>query len=971
MKHAMMRPVAGLVLATFVFAITTVAQAAAAETDQTVRFEAARVHLQKGRVEEALEVYEELSQTKADATKVALGKSRAHEVLGQWKQATTVLEQGVKAVPESALLWARLAEVQFRQGRYEAAEKSIAEALKRDDSQPLARLVQADVFTETGRVKQAGEAYRWFVRYYNRAQPEDAETLLLIARGTVQYARWNSVSQIFGFAVNTLCPDALKADKLSWQAYSTSGSLLLEKYNRAQALPEFRSALAINPRASVVLVSLGRASFQQHDLEEADEYADRALKTNPRFVPALQLKADVKLINGNLKAAEKLVRTALAVNPHEQRTLARLAACYLLADGPPPDDQLDELLSNLDAIENISIEKPGRFAKVLIELAQRNPRPGYFLTILGNSLESRRQYAVAERLYKSAMTSMPQLAEPKTALGMLYMRVGKIESAGKLLDEAFKADPFHVRVSNMRKVIKLLKGYRAITTDHFVIRVDSEADKLLGRYMAEYLEEIYPELVKQFGYEPPLRTQFEIYHNAKGLSAHQWFSARMIGLPWIQTIGASTGVIVALASPTAAEKPFNWARVLKHEFVHVITLQQTNFNIPHWFTEALAVSSEGYPRPELWNKLLLERVPLGELSTLDNLNDGFIRPKSQMDWQFAYCQSRLYAQFMVEKYGAETIPKLLEAYRKNLPTDRAIAAVFGVDQKTFEKKYREYLDALVADLRGAQPEQKKTLAELEKAHLADPENSQAAAEYAHALFQLRKRKQARKLAGKALEQNAAEPLAAIVMARLELRAQDLAQAAKFLEPALDRKKPHRDVLKLLARVKLLDARNAEAAELYELGVKKFPYDTEIVRGLAAVYINLDDPTKLKSALHTLSQMDADNAVVRAKLAELALEEQDYRSAVKFGRMALHVDVLDVDVHRILAEAYRGLKKNDRAIQEYKVALELEPDETTLEWGLAQAYAADGKKTKAKARLQNILKRQPDHAAARKLLEGLD
>jgi len=128
---------------------------------------------------------------------------------------------------------------------------------------------------------------------------------------------------------------------------------------------------------------------------------------------------------------------------------------------------------------------------------------------------------------------------------------------------------------------------------------------------------------------------------------------------------------------------------------------------------------------------------------------------------------------------------------------------------------------------------------------------------------------------------------------------------------------------------------------------------------------------LKSALHTLSQMDADNAVVRTKLAELALEEQDYRSAVKFGRMALHTDVLDVDAHRILAEAYRGLKKNDRAIQEYKVALELEPDETTLEWGLAQAYAADGKKTKAKARLQNILKRQPDHAAARKLLEGLD
>ena len=30
-------------------------------------------------------------------------------------------------------------------------------------------------------------------------------------------------------------------------------------------------------------------------------------------------------------------------------------------------------------------------------------------------------------------------------------------------------------------------------------------------------------------------------------------------------------------------------RLLSHELVHVITLQQTHFNIPHWFTEGLAV----------------------------------------------------------------------------------------------------------------------------------------------------------------------------------------------------------------------------------------------------------------------------------------------------------------------------------------------------------------------------------------------
>src|SRR5262249_49191426 len=300
---------------------------------------------------------------------------------------------------------------------------------------------------------------------------------------------------------------------------------------------------------------------------------------------------------------------------------------------------------------------------------------------------------------------------PKTALGMLYMRTGQMDEAKALLDQAFDADPYHVRVSNMRKVLKLLDGYQTIATEHFVIRVDSQADLILGRYMAEFLEDEYPALVRQFGYEPKTRTQFEIYNKSKGLSAHQWFSARMVGLPWVQTIGASTGMIVALASPTATDKPFNWARVLKHEFVHILTLQETNFNIPHWYTEALAVLSEESPRPEIWNQLLVERVPKGDLMTLDNLNQAFVRPNTPVDWQMAYCQSRLYAEYMLEKFGPESTSKLLAAYRDNLSTEQAIPKLFGVEKPVFEQGYRDYLETIVSQLRARQIEGTVTPAE--------------------------------------------------------------------------------------------------------------------------------------------------------------------------------------------------------------------------------------------------------------------
>ena len=147
---------------------------------------------------------------------------------------------------------------------------------------------------------------------------------------------------------------------------------------------------------------------------------------------------------------------------------------------------------------------------------------------------------------------------------------------------------------------------------------------------------------------------------------HEKFSGRTVALPFIPTVGACTGKVVALSSPKTSNKPFNWARVMKHELVHVITLQQTEFNIPHWYTEALAVESEGFsPRPQPWNKMLVERVPTRrKLLNLDTINLGFIRPDEPEDRQLAYCQAQLYAQYMLQRFGGDALIKMLAAYKR-------------------------------------------------------------------------------------------------------------------------------------------------------------------------------------------------------------------------------------------------------------------------------------------------------------------
>ena len=404
----------------------------------------------------------------------------------------------------------------------------------------------------------------------------------------------------------------------------------------------------------------------------------------------------------------------------------------------------------------------------------------------------------------------------------------------------------------------------------------------------------------------------------------------MVGLPWIQTIGASTGMMVALSSPTATDKPYNWARVVKHEFVHVVTLQQTRFNIPHWFTEALAVTSENVQRPAVWNKLLLERVPAGKIWKLDELTQVFVRPDTPLDWQFAYCQSRLYARYMIEKYGEEAIAKLLDSYRNNVPTNAGIRRVFGVSADEFHAGYVEFLNRIVTDeLGGAVASETKSIAELEKEHLAAPDDPAAMAAYAEALFNAKRRAQSRELAEAALAKNPKEPLAAVVIAELEVLASNLDGAATALRPALNLNDPHPQVLGLLAKIRMLQSRWADAVDLYEIGIRKLqidkmylPQSDEWLKGLAAAYLKLNATDRIGRVLEMIAGLDGDNATVRKKLAQLAVEAGDVATAKKWAKEALYIDVRDAELHTIMAQAFAAEGDARRADRERRMAREL-------------------------------------------------
>ncbi|MBY0585549.1 tetratricopeptide repeat protein [bacterium] len=887
----------------------------------------------KGSYDEAVEELDKLDSK--DSAVVSI-RSACFEARGKYSEAQEILSGGLSQTPGEPNLIAAQARIARLQGRGEESLAALEKAKEDHPDHLGVRWEHVETLMEMGQDDSVLPLLEWFVDFYNDHQPTNAEDLVLVARGAAEYARRTRAADEFEFILNTLLTDARAADPVYWPTDALAGEILLEKYNKAEAIPLLQKGLATNPNAAELLVALGVSAMRDFDFPNGFNFAQQALDINPHSVPAHTLRADLLILDERIEEAKKEVDLALAVNPHSQEALGRQLACWVLSNQ-------DKEAADLEA-------------SVLV----RRAKPGIFYASAGSLLEQRRRFGPAEGILRKAVEAAPHLADPRNQLGMLLMRIGREDEARQVFAEAFEIDPFHVRVSNMRKVLTHLQNYQILKSAHYELKVSGDQDELLGPYMLEFLESIHPSLCQRFGYEPAGQTKIEI------MKSHAWFSARVVGLPSIGTVGACTGDVVALASPQGLPQSYNWARVLAHEVTHVINLQQTKYAIPHWYTEALAVQSEGYPRPQVWNELLAKRVPKRDLLNLDTINHAFVRPKTPLDWQMAYCQAQQYAEYMQERFGPDSLSKLLTAYRDGMPTDVAIRAIFQVTKEDFEKGYIDYLDRLVAGLRVGPARVERSFAEAERAYQAEPKNAELVADLALHYLKRNKPKRARELADEAIQLVPDHPVACYVLAKMEWSIGKPAEAMVLLEPALAKNPSDELLLDLLAAIKIDQKDWDAAAKLYETAHEKDPLRQKWVEGLVKVYLKGSDKEKLAGYLQKLSQMDADNATARQKLAELAFEKKDWPAAVRWSREAMHITIKPAELHQILGQASRALKDWPTAIREYEVLTKLAPDSLAEGMQLVKVYIEAGEKEKAKGKLTDLKTKHPNDPDIAKL-----
>jgi tetratricopeptide (TPR) repeat protein len=811
----------------------------------------ARTLLMHGRYEEAAEVYKAQS---ADDRQAAIGLAACREAQGKTDEAVKTLRPSAE---KHADIQAQLARLAFERGDYDEAHRRVDETLKLAGEQPLGLYIKAELARTSGRIEDAERGYHRLIEFYNNHEVKNPDALRWIGRAAAQYARWNRLSDQFDFLVNDLYPETVKLDADYWPAHFEAGMLFMEKYNRADAAKEFQAALEINPRAAEVHAAMAELALDDFHLEQAEASLRRAMEINPNLPAVWRMKADVAWLNNDADESLRLLRDQLLpLNPRDEATLGRLAACYLV---------LDSQRGNASGV---------RLDKLAAEVAKANPHCGEFYSELAEMLQVRHKHAVAEKYYREAIRVLPKQPDSYAGLGMLLMCIGRESEARKMLQTAFDADPFHVRVKNSLDVLDVVDSMKTRRTPHFLIRY-SAADARLVPYLATHLEKVYRELQEEFGYAPSELTPIEVFNEEQGQSGHSWFSARMVGLPYLGTVAASTGRIVAMVSPgeTEIHGSYAWARTLKHEMTHVFNLQQTSYNIPHWLTEGLAVYNEKIPRPYRWVLLLRRRAAAGRLMNLDNINAGFARAMEGDDCNLAYCQGELYAEYMVSLGGSSALKKIVAAYAETPSTGEVIQRVFGKTKSEFERGYSAFLQKQID---------------------AVPVLSES---------------EARKLRQQASE-------------KLQAKAYDAAEEAYARGERLDPANPQWTAGR--ARVYLLAGRNHDLAQvLAHLAVLQ-PNDLPAREKLAALSLELGDATVARRWATAALEINVERAAAHRLLAAAFVKLNEFGRAVEEFDTAIEIDPADLAQRFDLADALLQAHKPAKAKEVLEDLLRRDP-----------------------------------------------
>jgi Tfp pilus assembly protein PilF len=474
------------------------------------------------------------------------------------------------------------------------------------------------------------------------------------AEGFWGLEEWKQANDQFRIASQPANSNALY--KVRW------GLLLHERFNDAEAADLFREALQKDPNVAGAYVGLARISADGFD-GKAIVYLKKAIEVDPNLAEPHEVMAELVLENGESDAAANEADKAIALKADSLDAMATHAAIEIIAD------------RSADAW----------FAKI----AAINPGYGQGYAQVAHQLELHYRFRDAIVYYRKAVAADPRLWSAHSALGIELMRQGEDEEPRKELELSYDNGYRDAATVNSLRLLDSYKNFDTIRDDTTILKLNKSEAALLKPYLREELGRILATYDKKYSMKLPAPVQVELYPN------HEDFAVRTMGMPGLGALGVTFGEVVAMDSPSARRPgDFNWGATLWHEMSHVYVLTATNYRVPRWFTEGLAVHEEGEHSPEWKNRVTPEVVIAirdKKLLPMSKLDRGFVYPDYPSQVIVSYFQAGSICDFVKEKWGEAKLLDMVHSYAKVMTTPQVIKQDLGLSLEDFDKQYLDWI----------------------------------------------------------------------------------------------------------------------------------------------------------------------------------------------------------------------------------------------------------------------------------------
>jgi tetratricopeptide (TPR) repeat protein len=494
-----------------------------------------------------------------------------------------------------------LAKAQMATGDYAGADATLAPMIAaKDDVGAEARIALAELREATGRI---GDARKDLEQLF-KDRPNDRAV-----RTQLALVRWAQGDLAGAKKLFELTLDEEEQKKLKYDdpAAMFHVALAARLTNNIQLSNEaYREALAKGPKLTDIGVSWADLFLQKYHAQLAEQTLEEVFKVNPHHPEAHAVMAEVILeTRYDLQAVRHHLEKALAVNPKNARALKARASIEI------DQNQWDGALKTLDSVLAVNKEDVEALSMRASVFWLRDDLKGY-------DAERKRVFAIN-----------PQYAALYRIVARSAVREHRYVEAVELEKEAVKLKPDYyeamagaglgyLRLGMEKEGIEWLD--KSWVGDQYNVRAANTRElyrDILPKnytmsstksFKIRYDNEEKPLFSRYL--EPTMEQAFAEMSRRYGFTPKTPVILEMYAdKKWygVRTVGlpdiSALGVCFGqvITAMSPANGDINWGMVMWHELGHVFAIQLSNSRVPRWYTEGLSEYETLIARPE-WRR---------------------------------------------------------------------------------------------------------------------------------------------------------------------------------------------------------------------------------------------------------------------------------------------------------------------------------------------------------------------------------